>query len=260
MCLIIFAYRVHPEFPLLLAANRDEFYARPTAPSAFWNERPELLAGRDKQAGGTWMGVTRGGRFAAVTNFRDPARTEPAPRSRGELPLDWLLGAKDASDWLAGLDTRRSEYAGFNLLIGDGDGLWYYSNAGARGPRQLAPGVYGLSNASLNTPWPKVELGKARMAALLSGTIDHSRLLRTVHDRHVAAAEDLHSHGLRESMDQLLSPQFIQTEQYGTRSSTSILWHDSGHISWRECSYGVSTAQNNVVEEDLQLPPAGSRM
>lgn len=254
MCLIVFAHRVHPQYPLLLAANRDEFHARPTAPAAFWEDPPGLLAGRDLQAGGTWMGITRSGRFAAVTNFRDPARTGPAPRSRGELPLAWLDGeAADISTLLHQLAARGDEYAGFNLLLGDSAGLWYYSNAEATGPRRLQPGIYGLSNAALDTPWPKVRLGKARMAALADGPVDHDALLHTIQDRQLARPEELHPLGLKEDMDQLLSAQFIRAGRYGTRASTTLLWSSGGRVSWRERSYDAEGRETAAMQEQFEI-------
>ncbi|MBN7797048.1 NRDE family protein [Parahaliea mediterranea] len=254
MCLIILVHRAHRDYPLLLAANRDEFHARPTAGAAFWDAHPDLLAGRDLTAGGTWMGVTRQGRFAAVTNFRDPARTAPAPRSRGELPLAWLTGdARDPAACLREIAARGGQYAGFNLLLGDGEALWYYSNAGAGDPVRLEPGIYGLSNASLNTPWPKVTLGKSRMAALLGSPVDHAGLLSTITDRRPARPETLHPLGLDADMDQLLSAQFILTERYGTRSSTTLIRDASGGLGWRERRYDATGEQSAVMEEQFEV-------
>lgn len=258
MCLIIFAYRVHPRYPLLMAANRDEFHQRPTAAAQFWPEWPQLLAGRDLQAGGTWMGITRRGRFAAITNFRDPSRSAPAPRSRGELPLDWLTGHEPPARWLQRRAPDAGQYAGFNLLFGDRDGLWYWSNAGDRGQCALQPGIYGLSNASLDTPWPKAELGKTRLARLLEGEISHAKLLETVQDRRLADAADLHPLGLREAMDRQLSAQFIRTPDYGTRSSTTLIWDADHRVSWREHSYDAEGCERELRREAFALEtPAG---
>ena len=241
MCLLIFAHQIDPRYRLVLAANRDEFHARPTAPAAFWPEHPDLLAGRDLEQGGTWMGITRAGRFAAITNYRDPARTSPAPRSRGELPLDYLTGNLDPQSYLLGLSDRTQEYAGFNLLVGDSDSLWYLSNSAAPrdcAPRRLQPGLYGLSNASLDTPWPKVVLGKTRLRALLANNeLDHDTLTTVVGDRQLADPQDLQRQGLGNDMDQILSAQFITAGSYGTRSSTT-LWSDrQGLVHWRESSF-----------------------
>lgn len=237
MCLVIVAYRVVPDRPLVVAANRDEFHARETAPAAFWPEHPDLLAGRDLEAGGTWMGITRGGRFAAVTNFRDPANSRPAPRSRGELTLDFLTGQQPATDYLAEVAARGDQYAGFNLLLGDDAGLWYLDNAPGGTPRPLEPGVHGLSNARLNTPWPKSEHGKARLQALLNaGEPDHDRLATVVADRALADADSLRLQGLEGEMERMLSAQFIISPGYGTRSTTT-LWSDGLQAHWREQSF-----------------------
>ena len=240
MCLLIFAHRVAPQYPLILAANRDEFYARPTETAQFWTQYPQLLAGRDLEQGGTWMGITRQGRFAAITNYRDPARTAPAPRSRGELTLDFLVGNAGAVSYLEQLRERAGDYAGFNLLLGDGDELWYYSNSAPdNDPQLLSPGVYGLSNAQLDTPWPKVETGKRKLGDLLKNDAanNHDKLVGVVGDRTTADQRELAVQGLNGEMDQVLSSQFIVTGLYGTRCSTT-LWRDrEGTAHWRELSY-----------------------
>lgn len=261
MCLLIFAHRASPEYPLVVAANRDEFHARPTAPSGFWQDHPQLLAGTDLEQGGTWMGVTRNGRFAAVTNYRDPSRTVPAPRSRGELALHYLTGAHSPQDFLASLATIAPEYAGFNLLVGDRENLWYYNNqynnndgeAGSE-PHCLLPGVYALSNARLNTPWPKAESGKAKLQQLLAaGGPSHAELSTVVADRHPADPASLQLQGLDSTMDQLLSSQFIVTERYGTRSSTT-LWTDSQHrLSWQEQSFDAQGGLREVRIEEFEI-------
>ncbi|WP_116368032.1 NRDE family protein [Parahaliea mediterranea] len=262
MCLIIFAYRCHPDYPLLMAANRDEFHARPTAASGFWPARPHLLAGRDLQAGGTWMGITRGGRFAAITNFRDPSRSAPAPRSRGELPLDWLDGQEPPRQWLARRAEQAGQYAGFNLLFGDRHALWYWSNAGGGGQRALAPGLYGLSNASLDTPWPKVELGKQRLQNLLvrgnkvgkKGELQlHEALQDIVQDRRLAAPDALAPLGLGEAMDEQLSAQFICTSAYGTRATTTLAVSRAGTMDWRETSFDASGRESGSHRERFTL-------
>ena len=252
MCLLIFAHQSSPQFPLLVAANRDEFHARPTAKSDFWAEHPELLAGRDLQQGGTWMGMTRGGRFAAVTNYRDPAGTLVAPRSRGELPLGYLTDSRSPQTFLSGLTSRAKDYAGFNLLVGDRHSLWYFSNSDNHAPRSLPPGIYGLSNASLDTPWPKVELGKAKLLALQEkGGISHETLADIVADRQLADRVSLVSQGLDGSMDPILSAQFIVTEAYGTRSSTT-LWTDAqARISWREQSFNEQGELSEVQHKEF---------
>ena len=166
MCLILVAWRVHADYPLVVAANRDEFFARPTAPAAFWNDAPQVLAGRDLDAGGTWMGVTRSGRFAALTNFRDPAQNRIGAPSRGALVAGFLRGREAPQTYFEGIAARRRECNGYNLLACDGETLCWSSNMGGR-PRSLAPGVYGVSNHLLDTPWPKVGAGKTALAHAL---------------------------------------------------------------------------------------------
>ena len=253
MCLLIFAHQLSADYPLMVAANRDEFHARPTAPAAFWSEYPGLLAGRDLEQGGTWMGVTREGRFAAVTNYRDPDATITAPRSRGELPLEYLAGRKTPAAYLADLAKRGNEYAGFNLLVGDRGSLWYFANSGGQAPGALAPGLYGLSNARLDTPWPKVERGKAMLLSLQHGDgVSHDGLAQLVADRTRADRHSLACQGLNGTMDQALSAQFIVTEGYGTRSSTTLWTEGSGRTHWRELSFGAGGELNGARTEVLE--------
>ena len=260
MCLLIFAHRSVPDYPLLVAANRDEFHQRPTRASGFWPEHPTLLAGRDEQAGGTWMGVTREGKFAAVTNFRDPGATQVAPRSRGELPTDYLLGQLEPETYLQRLSERAAEYAGFNLLLGDGHSLWYFSNSipqtGQKynSPRELQPGIYGLSNAQLDTPWPKVANGKQRLEKMIADDagVNHEQLLELVSNTDLADPEALHLLGMGTDMEQLLSAQFIRSETYGTRASTTLWFHRQGEISWRELSFDGAGLMLESRQEDFQ--------
>jgi uncharacterized protein with NRDE domain len=254
MCLIAFAYKTHPQYPLLVAANRDEFYERPTAAAAFWQEAPGLLAGRDLQAGGTWMGVTRQGRFSAITNHRNPPTTPAQPRSRGLLTLDFLLGEMNPGDYMQELAQTSAQYAGFNLLAGTADDLYYYSNVEQQ-VRALEPGIYSLSNALLNTPWPKQEMARSRMQGMLGDKVDHPQLQEVVSDRSAAIDEELPETGVGEELERLLSAQFIVSEAYGTRATTS-LWVDcSGRFSLQESSY----RQGGVFDsnQNWNISPAG---
>lgn len=256
MCLILFSYRQHPRYPLLLAANRDEFHARPTQAARFWPDHPDVLAGKDLQAGGTWMGISRAGRFAAITNYRDPDQTIPAPRSRGELTLDFLTGNESSATYLQRIGARASEYAGFNLLLGDAHGLWYYSNSAAGegdGAIQLQPGTYGLSNAHLDTPWPKVVHGKHALRSLSGGSVDHNLLAEVVASGNLATESELAAVGLNGEMDRMLSAQFIVSPTYGTRATTTLWLDTEGHASWRETSFDASGAPIGQVLERLTL-------
>ncbi|PIE37433.1 MAG: hypothetical protein CSA53_06195 [Gammaproteobacteria bacterium] len=237
MCLIVFAHQVDSDHPLLVAANRDEFYARPTTPSQFWPQHPDVLAGRDGLAGGTWMGVTRQGRFTAITNYRDPAATQPKPRSRGLLTLDYLTGDKSPEAFIKQLEGATGDFADFNLLLGDGKDLWYFASiAGNQTSQRLEPGIYGLSNAELNTPWPKVNLGKAQLQQLIDSreAITHDSLMATISDHESADSAALKQLNLDSGMDQLLSAQFICAGTYGTRSCTTLFTEADGQIHWRE--------------------------
>jgi uncharacterized protein with NRDE domain len=167
MCLILIAWQAHPDYPLVVAANRDEFFARPTAAAAFWPDAPQVLAGRDLEAGGTWLGVSRQRRFAALTNYREGGRQRVDARSRGALVADFLTSRASPVAYLTQLETAAAEYNGFNLVVGDGESLAYYSNRGDGQPRWLKPGIYGLSNHLLDTPWPKLASAKAAFAAAL---------------------------------------------------------------------------------------------
>lgn len=259
MCLIILAHQYRQGQPLVVAANRDEFFARPTAPARFWPDHRGVLAGQDLELGGTWLGITRSGRFAAITNCRDPARTLPAPRSRGELTLDFLAGSDSPQIYLQAVAARADSYAGFNLLVADQHSLWYFGNhagAAATAPRALPPGLYGLSNASLDTPWPKVELGKSRLRELPDQSPDHESLLAVVNDHQLASPEALHRQGLTGEMDQALSAQFIQAGHYGTRCSTTLWIEDGGTISWRETSYDEAGSVAGTVNEVFDLAPS----
>lgn len=257
MCLLIFAHKMSSRYPLAIAANRDEFHARPTAASHFWPQQPELLAGQDLEQGGTWMGITRSGRFAAITNFRDPSRTAPAPRSRGELPLHYLVGAQDPENFLQSVAAQAQQYAGFNLLVGDRNTLWYFTNSlppAERTPLCLQPGIYGLSNAQLDTPWPKVDLGRNKLQSLLeTRQLSHEALSDIVGDRQLAEPGALHPHGLASDMDQLLSAQFIVTSRYGTRSSTTLWTDNQNQAHWREQSFNELGEISQVQEKEFSL-------
>jgi uncharacterized protein with NRDE domain len=255
MCLLIFAHQLDPDYPLVVAANRDEFHARRTQLSQFWPDQPTLLAGKDLELGGIWMGVTRCGRFAAVTNFRDPNQSGAAPRSRGDLSLNFLVGSMSPADYLVALTTRAEQYAGFNLLVGDSESLWYYSNNDRNNePAVLEPGIYGLSNARLNTPWPKVELGKRTLTDVLGkAAITHGELGGTVTNRELANQHDLKQRGMGSEMEHLLSAQFITSEGYGTRSTTTFWRHANGQCSWNEQSFDATGDLSALQEIEFKL-------
>ncbi len=239
MCLVLAAYDLHPGFILIVAANRDEFYDRPTAAAHFWEDYPDLLAGMDLEHRGTWMGITRRGRFAAVTNYRDPASYKKGARSRGLLVRDYLCSTGDPPEFIAELDKGRDRYNGFNLLLLGGKSLWYYSGRTGLAQR-LCPGVYGLSNHLLDTPWPKVVRGKEAMARILRGSEGSlaDSLLELLAGREQAGDGELPSTGVSLEWERLLSPVFIQSETYGTRASTVLLLDRRGRALFYERRFG----------------------
>jgi uncharacterized protein with NRDE domain len=249
MCLILFAYKVHPKYKLIVAANRDEAYARETAPAHFWEETPELLAGRDLEKMGTWMGVTASGRFAALTNYRDPGEQTAGKKTRGELVADFLKGTDNPRPYLLELTNRHHEYPGYNLLAGNTEELYYYSNRG--GPLQkVEPGVHGVSNHLLNTDWPKVERGKAGLASIISKEQPDLVNMLFEHLENTDPAPDhlLPSTGVSLEWERLLSSMFIKSEGYGTRSSTVILMNESEiHFHERVHTNNQSSTQQFTI-------------
>ncbi|MCF8198821.1 MAG: NRDE family protein [Sulfuritalea sp.] len=233
MCLILLAWQVHPDYPLVVAANRDEFFARPTAPAAFWTDTPQLLAGRDLEAGGTWMGFSRSGRFAALTNYRDPSQNRSGAPSRGGLVAEFLTGKERPQDYLQRIEASGKACNGYNLLVGDGESLWWSSNMGD-GARQLEPGVYGVSNHLLDTPWPKVGAGKTALAQALDGLPDDQALFELLQDDGIHPDEHLPQTGISLDWERLLSSAFVKSPDYGTRSSTVLCVGNDGWAAFDE--------------------------
>ena len=233
MCLLVLAWQAHPEFRLVLAGNRDEFHDRPAAAADWWDDAPGVLAGRDLRAGGTWLGVSRTGRFAVVTNYREPMEEGRGPRSRGELVAAYLEGDADPMDYASGVAGRGGDYGGFNLLVGDPGRLAYVSNRG-RGPETLGPGTYGLSNHLLDTPWPKLARTRERFAAALGAGPSPGALVDMLGDRAPAPDDELPSTGLDLGWERLLSPPFITSPLYGTRCTTVVRMARDGRVDFTE--------------------------
>ena len=235
MCLILFAWRAHPRYRLVLAANRDEFHERPSEAADFWPRQPDWLAGRDLQAGGTWLGVTRAGRFAAVTNFREPLAPEtPLERSRGELVTDFLAGHGTPLAHARSLLADGSSYRGFNLLLGDRDRLAYVSNRHDRAV-EVEAGSHGLSNHLLDTDWPKVHSGREQLDRLLrEKRIEPSALLSLLTERGQVPGEMSLERGDGAIRKHLMNHYFIVSPVYGTRSSTVLLMDNEGRIEFVE--------------------------
>lgn len=226
MCLLVVAWRRHAVHSVVLAANRDEFHGRAAAPMAVWNSPPHILAGRDLQAGGAWLGIDRARRFGVITNYREMARAAPGAPSRGELIPRYLESRESAGEYLARLEAVAARYAGFSLLLGDDEQLWYASNRSAPFARPLDPGVYGLSNHFLDTPWPKLLRVRASMLEAISDA-DSSGIERplfaALEDRTRAELHDLPATGVPPEWESTLSSPFVVHPEYGTRCATVAL-------------------------------------
>lgn len=234
MCLIVFAHDCHPAYRLVLVANRDEHFDRPAAPAAVWPDAPQVVGGRDLVAGGTWLGITTSRRVAAVTNFRGGRRPPAGAPSRGRLPADFLTGSMSPEQYLETLRSEGESYGGFNLLFGDDGGLFYHSNRGNL-PSRVDPGVHGLSNHLLDTPWPKVAAAKARLQRLIrDDAVEPEELFRLVGTTTRFADDMLPDTGVGIERERQLSSLFIVGTDYGTRSSTVILIHRDGTVAFQE--------------------------
>ena len=241
MCLIAFAWRAHPDFPLVVAGNRDEFFARPTAAATWWSPFG-ILAGRDLKAGGTWMGVAHNGRFAALTNYRDPPNQRPDAPSRGALVADFLVSDTSPATVLDRIAAEAHRFNGFNLLAaqwrGGDAGLWIVAGPDASRTTVVVPGVHALSNARLDDRWPKVDHAIDGLRAALASARDPNQLIAAsfalLDDRTVAADERLPSTGVPLDTERALSAPFIRMPDYGTRASTILLVERSGRATFVE--------------------------
>jgi uncharacterized protein with NRDE domain len=225
MCLIVFAWQVVPGVPLLAAANRDEFYDRPAAPAGWWEDYPEIYAGRDLQAGGTWLGISRSGKFAALTNFRGPSERRADAPSRGALVSAFLTSRATPGQYAAEIEARSEAFNGFNLLLGDGKSLVWFSNRSGGDPRNgqpLQPGIYGLSNGLLDSPWPKVVRTKAQFGSLLCQGAPEEAYFDMLADTSRPSDCRLPKTGVNLEWERLLSAVCIESPDYGTRCSTVV--------------------------------------
>jgi uncharacterized protein with NRDE domain len=255
MCLILFAYDLHPRHRLILAANRDEFYDRLTAPLQFWPDHPDVIAGRDLKQMGTWLGITRQGRLAAVTNFREPGVYQADARSRGHLVADFLSTDMPAPRYLEELRKTGHRYNGFNLLVGDRHDLYYFSNRSGAPPLTLKSGIYGLSNRLLDTDWPKVHQGKARLAALVKADgveVSLQNLLDLLKSQKTAEDDQLPHTGVGLEWERVLAPVFITSPTYGTRSSSLLTIGTSGKVEFNEFTWYPGRA-TPVVQDHQQF-------
>ena len=255
MCLVVLGLKAHPRYPLVVAANRDEFLERPSAPAAFWPGAGGLLAGRDHSAGGTWLGVTRTGRFAALTNVRDPRGLLPDAPSRGALVAGFLRASDAPIEHLSRIAADPVRRNGYNLLAGEAGRLAWHSNA-AGGPREVAPGVHALSNALLDTPWLKTRRAAGRLARLLEPgeEIDPEALFDLLADRSGAPDGELPDTGVGLAAERLLAPPFIVAPGYGTRGSTVVLVSRGGRATFLERRFDDAFRESGTSRFELEFP------
>ena len=252
MCLILLAWQAHPDYPLVVAANRDEFFVRPSAPAAFWREAPQVLAGRDLEAGGTWLGVSREQRFAALTNYREGGKQSVGARSRGALVADFLIGKTSPVAYLTQVAATAADYNGFNLFVADGADLGYYSNRGDGQVRWLQPGFYGLSNHLIDTPWPKLASAKAAFAKALATLPAPAAFLELLADQEIVPDSHLPETGVPIEWERILSAIFVRSEHYGTRASTLLTRHRDGLTTLLERSFDADARALGEVCESFQ--------
>jgi len=233
VCLIVVAWRARADLPLVVAANRDEWRDRPAEPAHWWPDEPAILAGRDLKAGGTWMGITRAGRFASVTNYRDPGDKRSTARSRGTLVTEFLLGSQGPEEFLAQVAKKSWDYNGFNLILGDGDTLFYFGSREGIA-RAIEPGVHGLSNHVLDEPWPKVTLGCEAMARALADADPAPHLFEMLSDTAPVADDRLPDTGVGLEWERRLAAPLIRGSDYGTRASTVVTVSAGGEVFFEE--------------------------
>lgn len=247
MCLIAFAWHTDPNRPLIVAANRDEYFQRASAPAAFWDDHKSVLAGRDLEAGGTWLGITLEGRFAALTNYRNPSDKKPQAPSRGALVKDFLTSGSTPFDYAREVERNAARYNGFSLLVGELGSLYFVSNRGG-GIARVAPGIHGLSNHLLDTPWPKVERAKGRLAALLDKPFDAEAMFELLGDTERAPNDDLPSTGVSLELEERLSAiRILAVGGYGTRCSTVLCFGADAPIEFHERSYHEDGRESEMV-------------
>ncbi len=247
MCLIFLSYKQNKEYPLIVLANRDEFYKRPTQSAHYWEENQNILAGRDLEGGGTWMGITKNGYMSMLTNYRDIANIKPNAPTRGKLVSDYLHGEFNPKEYLVALSKTGSSYNGYSLINGHFNDPWYYSNYDKK-VVQLGTGLYGLSNALLDSKWPKIESGKMALAPLISKEkIDREELFDLMINPDLAKDQDLPQTGLPLEKERAISSMFINIEGYGTRCTTLIMVDKHGKVDFTERQYenGQATGEEN---------------
>ncbi|MEZ4686053.1 MAG: NRDE family protein [Bacteroidia bacterium] len=250
MCLILFSYKVHSSLPLVVLANRDEFLDRPAQPAHWWegNGGNDMLAGKDLKAGGSWLGLSRNGRFAALTNVREPHNIKADAPSRGDLVTDFLQGNIHPGEYLEKVAEKGQAYNGFNLLVGGPEELWYFGNRGPA-PQKLQPGTYGLSNWLLDTPWPKLVSGKAELEALLP-EISEEKAISVLKNPTTYPDDQLPTTGVPLDWERALSARFITKENYGTRCSTIVAFDDYDKVSFTVITW---RPEEGIVRERFEI-------
>ena len=236
MCSILFAYKQHPKYPLIVVANRDEFYKRPTEQAHWWKDHPEMLAGKDSLGNGSWFGVSKLHRFAALTNYRDGMHIKQNAPTRGKLVTNYLINEVDGVEYLNDISKDAELYNGYNLLTFDGKELLHYSNI-SNEITHVEPGIHGVSNALLNSDWPKINYGKAKLAELLKGNFSIESFFELMLNDEQSADKDLPKTGVPIEWERLLSSLCIKSDEYGTRCSTVLLWDNDGKMYFEERSY-----------------------
>jgi uncharacterized protein with NRDE domain len=241
MCLIFIALNDHPNYKLIIAANRDEFYERKTTAADYWSDKPTILGGRDLEASGTWMAVNKNGRVGMITNYRDLQNLKQRAPSRGALVSDFLVSSVTAQEYLREVEPRAQTYNGFNLVVGNPNELWYLSSY-KNGFEKITNGIHGLSNALLDTPWPKVSQGKNNFKALLQGnSIDPEQLFSFLYNEQRASDDALPDTGVGLERERMLSAMFIKSSNYGTRCSTVLLVDKKDNVVFIERVYDLHT-------------------
>lgn len=251
MCLIAFAYKVSPEYPLILIANRDEFYERPTQKAHFWNvdRKTKMLAGKDLKGGGTWLGLGENGKWGAVTNYRDIDHIKKEATTRGNLIPNFLKSSQSAKEYLLDIKENASQYNGFNLLLGDETGIFHFSNVSGL-ITKLEPGIHGVSNALLNTPWPKLNYAKEALSKRVKeNNFAEEELFQILKDKTKAQENDLPETGLSKTFEKEVSSVFIDTQGYGTRCSTLLLKNKAGNFKFveRRFNNGEATGESEFL-------------